>query len=123
MTVERLLLRNATLPDGSTGSVLIEGGLIAAVGVDAATDGARIIDAAGRWVLPGLVDIGPATAAGSIERELAAALAGGVTTLLTTPTAGGTLGTATDVRQLLQEGKAADTGLEVAAAVTIGLAG
>ncbi|MGB7449537.1 MAG: amidohydrolase [Ornithinimicrobium sp.] len=43
--------------DPFVGSVLLEGSVIAAVGPDLAIpDGAEVVDAAGRWVLPGLVD-------------------------------------------------------------------
>src|ERR1700712_5395375 len=39
------------------GTVLIENGVITAIGVDVTVpDGARVIDAAGRWVVPGFLE-------------------------------------------------------------------
>ena len=60
-TMTRTLIRNARLFDG-TGSdpyradVLIEDGLFRAVGPDLPADGARVVDAAGRFVMPGMID-------------------------------------------------------------------
>jgi imidazolonepropionase-like amidohydrolase len=57
------LIRNATILTGTGaridgGDVLIEGGKIKAVGQSlAAPDGAVVIDASGRWVTPGLIDV------------------------------------------------------------------
>jgi imidazolonepropionase-like amidohydrolase len=57
------LIRNATVLTGTGtridgGDVLIQGGKIAAVGTAlAAPEGARVIDASGRWVTPGLIDV------------------------------------------------------------------
>jgi imidazolonepropionase-like amidohydrolase len=56
------LIRNATVLTGTGqridgGSVLIEGGRIAAVGRDlTAPAGAAVVDAAGKWVTPGIID-------------------------------------------------------------------
>src|SRR6202020_2186216 len=44
------------IPNLSTGDVLVDGGRIAAVGVNLQADGAEVIDAAGSIVMPGLVD-------------------------------------------------------------------
>jgi len=44
------------IPNLSTGDVLVDSGRIAAVGVNLQTDGAEVIDATGRIVMPGLVD-------------------------------------------------------------------
>ena len=44
------------VPNLSTGDVLVDGGRIAAVGVNLQADGAEVIDAAGSIVMPGLVD-------------------------------------------------------------------
>lgn len=58
-----VLIRNATVLDGKggmieAGAVLIRGGKIAEIGSDiAAPQGARVIDAAGRWVTPGIIDV------------------------------------------------------------------
>ncbi|MBB5661841.1 cytosine/adenosine deaminase-related metal-dependent hydrolase [Rhizobium leguminosarum] len=44
------------LPNLARGDVLVEGEKISAVGIDLASEGAQVIDAAGRIVMPGLVD-------------------------------------------------------------------
>lgn len=57
------LLKNATLLIGNgeridNGSVLLQDGKILAVGTDLAVpDGTEIIDAAGKWVTPGIIDV------------------------------------------------------------------
>ena len=54
-----LLIRNGTLVDRGLiypADVLIRGGRIAAVGLDLSDGGARVYDAAGQYVLPGLMD-------------------------------------------------------------------
>lgn len=57
------LITGATVLDGKGGmieggSVLMEGGKVVAVGTDiSAPDGATVIDAAGRWVTPGIIDV------------------------------------------------------------------
>jgi imidazolonepropionase-like amidohydrolase len=112
---------NAHILDGvggeiESGAVVLEGGHIVAIGADVAPpDGAVIVDAGGRWVTPGIVDIhshlgvypspgdlsahqdgneisGPVTAEVWAEHGVwpqdpgfAAALAGGVTTLHVLP--------------------------------------
>ncbi|WP_262691864.1 amidohydrolase [Kordiimonas aestuarii] len=56
-------ITNATVLDGKGGridggSVLVQDGKITAVGKDiAAPDGAKVIDAGGRWVTPGIIDV------------------------------------------------------------------
>jgi 5-methylthioadenosine/S-adenosylhomocysteine deaminase len=45
-----------TVPNLSTGDVLVEGGRIAAVGVNLQAAGAEVIDATGSIVMPGLID-------------------------------------------------------------------
>ncbi len=60
---ETLLIENATILDGrggriDGGSVLIEDGEIAAVGESIeAPDGAETIDAEGKWMTPGIIDV------------------------------------------------------------------
>lgn len=57
-----VLITHATILDGEgamieDGSLLLQDGKIAAIGKDvAAPDGATVIDAAGRWVTPGIID-------------------------------------------------------------------
>jgi imidazolonepropionase-like amidohydrolase len=65
MPSEDVLIRNATVFDGlggeiKNGALLIQGGKIAAVGSEAAMTtpaGIKTIDASGRWVTPGIIDI------------------------------------------------------------------
>jgi dihydroorotase len=52
-----LLITGATLPNGSTTDLLIEGGRISANGSGLSAAGATRIDAAGLVALPGLVDL------------------------------------------------------------------
>jgi len=57
-----VLIRNATVLDGAGGrhdgaDVLMQGGKIVAVGPNLAADGATVVDAQGRWVTPGLIDV------------------------------------------------------------------
>lgn len=72
------------------GDLRIEDGAVRALGADLPAAGARLIDATGLWVLPGLVEtravLGPAGApAPTAARELRAALAGGYTTVAVLP--------------------------------------
>jgi dihydroorotase len=52
-----LVIVGATLPDGTTTDLLVEGGVIAERGSGLSKKGATIIDAAGLQALPGLVDL------------------------------------------------------------------
>ncbi|MBN8843134.1 MAG: amidohydrolase family protein [Sphingomonadales bacterium] len=57
-----MLLKGATILDGvggriDGGDVLIRGGKIVAVGKSLANPGVREVDAAGRWVTPGVIDV------------------------------------------------------------------
>ncbi|MGH6633033.1 MAG: amidohydrolase family protein, partial [Sphingopyxis sp.] len=59
---EDMLLKGATILDGAggridDGDVLIRGGKIAAVGRGLANPGVREVDAGGRWVTPGVIDV------------------------------------------------------------------
>src|ERR1700742_137502 len=51
-----VITMDASVPNLATGDVLIEGGRIAAVGVNLKTDVAEVIDATGTIVMPGLID-------------------------------------------------------------------
>lgn len=57
MTNPDLLIKGATLPDGSRADILIEGTQITAVGKGLSSASATTIDADGLVVLPGLVDL------------------------------------------------------------------
>ena len=57
-----MLLRGATILDGvggriEGGDILIRGGKIVAVGKSLANPGVREVDAGGRWITPGVVDV------------------------------------------------------------------
>ncbi len=57
-----MLLRGATILDGAGGridggDVLVRGGRIVAVGKGIANPGVREVDASGRWVTPGVIDV------------------------------------------------------------------
>ena len=62
MNEDRILIRGGHVIDPANNvsaalDVLIEGGKIAAVGEGLSADGARVIDAAGRVVAPGFIDL------------------------------------------------------------------
>ncbi len=52
-----LLITGATLPDGSTTDLVVDGGVITEVGRGLSTAGGTVIDASGLQALPGLVDL------------------------------------------------------------------
>jgi dihydroorotase len=52
-----LLIRGATLADGSGTDILVSGGIVAELGAGLSAPGATVIDAAGLIALPGLVDL------------------------------------------------------------------
>lgn len=57
-----MLLRGATILDGAGGridggDILVRGGKIAAVGKSLVNPGVREVDAAGRWITPGVIDV------------------------------------------------------------------
>src|ERR1700722_15785683 len=51
-----IVTMDSKVPNLPTGDVLVDGGRIAAVGVNLQVDGAEVIDATGSIVMPGLVD-------------------------------------------------------------------
>lgn len=53
-----IAILNARFPDGRTGGVLLEGEHIAALGDVTAPAGATVIDAGGKLIAPGIVDLG-----------------------------------------------------------------
>lgn len=126
LPAEPLLIRQATVLDGAghrleATDVLLRDGRIEAVGVQLAAGDASVIDAKGRWVTPGLIDVhshlgvyaSPGVAAHQDGNEMidpvtagvwaehavwpqdpgfAAALAGGVTTMMILPGSGNLIG-------------------------------
>lgn len=92
--MSRTLIKNARLVnDGaiSEGDLLIEDGRIARVGGEIAADGARVIDAGGHHLMPGMIDDQVhfrepgVTYKADIATESKAALAGGITSYMEMP--------------------------------------
>lgn len=128
MTSEKITIKNGRLVDPRHGvdaqlDLHLAEGRVAAVG--RAPDGfvaTRTIDAAGRVVCPGLVDL--AARLPGLESELAAAVAGGVTSLACPPDSRPTLDEPGLVERLVR--RAADAGLArvlPVGALTAGLRG
>lgn len=129
--MNEILIKGATVvspADGLNGAldILIQDGKIAAVGRDLSSDGA-VIDAAGLYAIPGLVDMhvhlrDPGqTAKEDILSGCRAAAAGGVTSLLAMPNTVPTVDSPETVRYILDKAKDADARVYVAASVTKGL--
>src|SRR5262245_54388538 len=98
---------NVVTPAGSfTGDVRIRGAKIAALGIDLDTDGAKVIDARGHHVIPGVLDVHVhlelpfcgTVSADDYRTGTRAGARGGVTTVIdfAIPTAGGSLSEAAD---------------------------
>jgi len=123
----RVLIRNGTVVTAEASvaaDVLIEDERIAAVGPAIAADVDRTIDAAGRYVLPGGIDVhthldmpyGDATTADDFASGTVAAAVGGTTTIIdfAVQDRGGTLAQAVERWQAKAHGKAAvDYGFHV----------
>ena len=58
MELRPLLIANARLLGGETGSLLIAGGRIAALNPGETPEGCETVDARGQWLAPGIVDLG-----------------------------------------------------------------
>ena len=94
--VKRILISNARLVnEGETRDVdvLLEGDRIARIdGAIAAPEGAEVIDASGKYLLPGMIDDQVhfrepgLTHKGDLATESAAAAAGGITSFMDMPT-------------------------------------
>jgi dihydroorotase len=94
-SLSKLLIKNARLVNESEvrdADVLIDGERIARIDTDiAAPSGARVIDAAGKWLLPGMIDDQVhfrepgMTHKGDLATESAAAAAGGITSFMDMP--------------------------------------
>ena len=95
MTNQAILIINAAIVnEGKTleGDLLIKNGRIETIGANlSAPDGAEVIDASGKWLLPGLIDDQVhfrepgLTHKGGIRSESMAAIAGGVTSFMDMP--------------------------------------
>ena len=111
---ERLLIRGGRIFDPGngfdfTGSVLVEGNTIARITADdVSADGARVVDASGRFVVPGFVDLHAHLREpgfeqkGTIASETAAALKGGFTTICAMPNTSPAPDSAPVLRDLLE---------------------
>ena len=58
MELNPLLIRNARLMGGETGSLLVVMGRIAALNPGETPDGCETVDAKGQWLAPGIIDLG-----------------------------------------------------------------
>lgn len=58
MELKPLLIANARLLGGDTGSLLIDGGRIAALNPAQTPGGTETVDAKGQWLAPGIIDLG-----------------------------------------------------------------
>ncbi|MGB7410232.1 MAG: dihydroorotase [Sphingopyxis granuli] len=58
MELKPLLITNARLLGGNVGSLLAVGGRIAAIDPAERPEGAETVDAKGRWLAPGIIDLG-----------------------------------------------------------------
>ena len=125
----KILVRGARLVDPAEqlpadADVLIDGHMLAAVEPGIEDDDAEVVDARGCWLVPGLVDLSARVAGDGHQRELAAGLAGGVTSVCLPPDGAGVLDDATDVRDLLERcGRSGGPRVLPIGALTRGLAG
>ncbi|MDD5952344.1 MAG: dihydroorotase [Oscillospiraceae bacterium] len=124
-----MLIQNGTLIDPKTeqvqqGDILVEDGVIAAIGQDLPEEGAQVIDATGLVVAPGLIDMhvhlrDPGqTKKEDIYTGCKAAAAGGVTGMLAMPNTYPTIDSPETIRYILDKAEEADSRVYVAAAIT-----
>ena len=109
--------------------VLVDAGVVAAVGPDLPTDGSLVLDCAGCWVGPGLVDLHThlrqpgREEAETIETGGRAAALGGFTTVVAMPNTTPPIDSAGVVREVLALAAKALCTVEVSGAITVGRAG
>ncbi|MCK6080733.1 dihydroorotase [Microbacterium sp. EYE_5] len=127
---EAILIRGARIQGGEAADILIEDGVIAALGSDASRAGARVVDAAGLIALPGLVDLHTHLrepgyeASETILTGSRAAAAGGYATVFAMPNTSPVADTAGVVEQELALGEAAGyVHVQPIGAVTVGQKG
>ncbi|GAA1693461.1 dihydroorotase [Microbacterium sediminicola] len=125
-----LLLRSATLADGTTTDLLVDDGAIVDMGAGLTRAGARVVDADGLIALPGLVDLHTHLrepgyeASETILTGSGAAAAGGYTTVFAMPNTSPVADTAGVVEQELALGESAGyVTVQPIGAVTIGQKG
>ena len=92
--MKKILLKNARMVNEGTiieGDLLIEGDRIGRIAPDISDDAARVIDLAGNYLIPGLIDDQVhfrepgLTHKGDIASESRAAIAGGITSFMEQP--------------------------------------
>ncbi|MEL4318513.1 dihydroorotase [Leifsonia sp. YIM 134122] len=127
---ESYLIRGASLADGTTSDILLDGGIIAEVGTGLSAAGARVIDADGLIALPGLVDLHTHLREPGYEQSetiltgTRAAAAGGFTAVFAMANTAPVADTAGVVEQELALGDAAGYAtVQPIGAVTVGLQG
>ena len=131
--MRKIIIKNGTVIDPKTelvqqADVLLENGLIAAIGADLTAEDADVIDASGLVVAPGLVDIHVHLRdPGQTQKEdiitgCKAAAAGGVTSVLAMPNTIPTTDTPETIKYILDKAENADARVYVTAAITHNLA-
>lgn len=127
---ESLLFRGASLEGGDAADILVEDGRIAEIGTGLSDAGARVVDAAGLIVLPGLVDLHTHLrepgyeASETVLTGSRAAASGGYTAVFAMPNTSPVADTAGVVEQELALGEAAGlVTVQPIGAVTVGQKG
>ncbi|KQQ95414.1 dihydroorotase [Leifsonia sp. Leaf325] len=127
---ESYLIRGASLADGTTSDILLDGGIIAEVGTGLSAVGARVVDADGLIALPGLVDLHTHLREPGYEQSetiltgTRAAAAGGFTAVFAMANTAPVADTAGVVEQELALGDVAGYAtVQPIGAVTVGLQG
>jgi dihydroorotase len=127
---ETYVIAGATLADGRTADLLVEGGRIAEVGTGLSAAGATVVDANGLIALPGLVDLHTHLREPGFEQSetvltgTRAAAAGGFTTVFAMANTSPVADTAGVVEQVLTLGDTAGYAtVRPIGAVTVGLEG
>lgn len=129
-----LFLENARIidPEAGTetlGNVILDGGVIAAIGAAGAPKGAQVVECAGKCLAPGIVDIGVKIGEpGERHRESfrsagLAAAAGGVTTLIARPDTNPSIDTPEVLEFVTRRAAEAPVRIHHMAALTKGRAG
>ena len=132
--MDKLLFKNARILDPTNntdlhGNLLVESGKVAAIstsGIEASD--AEVIDASGKWLIPGLVDLGAYVRhqelKATVESESIASANAGITSLCCMPEYAKPTDSTAEVNLILE--KASSSGkvkFEVIGAMTIGLKG